>query len=116
MDPIAILAGGCILVGGATLSHMLSNRRVRRLHKQAFQMHQTGMSVLANACIEIQCVNYGVTIEEAKAAFEGMLQQTGLPIIASQNPITDAARTYVANKRAAFLAAKEQKNVDPKSA
>jgi hypothetical protein len=114
MDFNLILPGALIIGLGAAASHVLSNRRMARLQKHAFAMHIQGMSTMANMCIEIQCVNYGARIEDAKMVFETTMAECGMPIVAVDRPISAAARAYLEGKRAMFLA-KEKADVDTKS-
>jgi hypothetical protein len=116
MDPSLIIPGALIIGLGAAASHVLSNRRMAKLQAQAFQMHMHGMSVLANTCIEIQCVTYGATIEDAKDVFEAAMVQCGMPIVAVKRPITAEARARVEKMREDFLALKRgREHVDTKS-
>jgi len=114
MDPSLIIPGALIIGLGAAASHVLSNRRMARCQKYAFDMHLKGMSALANVCIEIQCVNYGARIEDAKMVFEAAMAESGMPIVSVDKPISAAARAYLEGKRAVFLA-KEKGHVDTKS-
>ena len=103
------------VVVGAGMSSWLSDKRVKRVKDNAFQLHVQSMSVLANACIEIQCVAYGATIEDAKQIFENCMASSGLPIASVPCPVSPENRARVAALRAAYLAMKEEKHVDTKS-
>jgi|SRR5665213_990723 len=115
MDPSTAMPAVLVAIIGGGFSYWLANRRIERLRRHAFHAHMQGMSALANVCIEIQCINYGASIEDAKKIFETTMQQSGMAVMCVERPVSQEARDAMAKQRAAYLASKEPTHVDTKS-
>src|SRR2546429_556743 len=100
-----------LAVIGGSATHILANRKIRRIRLGYTRLHAMSMAALADAAIETMAVDYGADI---RAAMEAMLMRAKLrmpSLIGIPHEPTSAdyrkAEAHVAKMRAE-KAAKEQ--------
>jgi hypothetical protein len=115
MDPsILIPIVGTVALGGIA-SHIMSNRRVRRAQRQFAANHVRAMTSLADAAVEILCVDHGMDVPDAQKLLLEEAQRrnphlVGVPAGANDPAFLARARKMIEDKRAAKKAAKDATN------
>lgn len=103
MDNIAVPMVALAAIG-AFLSHHLAKRRLMREKRQWMTIHARAMTAVADAAVEVLCVDAGMAIETAQARLMEEAQKRdpmirGLPATGTPAAMAEA-RAYVEKKRA----------------
>jgi hypothetical protein len=97
---------------GGIASHIMSNRRMRRAQRQFAANHVRAMTSLADAAVEILCVDHGMDVPDAQKLLLEAAQRRNPDLVAGTNDpaFLARARKMIEDKRAAKKAAKDATN------